>query len=251
MIKLYVLYGGDIICRDTSWLNKGLQLNAEIALANPVYLIDHPNGLILWDSGLPDTLIDEPHGIEPWIFHLSMKKRLIDQLSELGLSPKNIDYFAFSHTHVDHTGNARYFTSSTLIMQEKEYALAFESEDRLSNYNDIEPLKNSKAIKLNGDYDFFGDGTVLFISTPGHTPGHQSLLLRLSNTGNIVVSGDVTYYEESFLRMGIPTFNHNEANSISSILKLQKLVKDENAQLWIQHDKEQFSNLRLSPEFYD
>lgn len=251
MIKLYVLYGGDIICRDSSWLNKGLELEGEIALANPVFLIHHPKGRILWDSGLPDKLFDVPQGIEPWIFHLSMKKRLIDQLADLGLKPKDIDYFALSHTHVDHTGNARYFASSTLIIQEKEYTLAFESENKLSNYADIEPLKSSKVIKLNGDYDFFGDGTVLFISTPGHTAGHQSILLRLSNTGNIVISGDVTYYKKSYLQMGIPTFNHDEANSLSSIHKLQKLVKDENAQLWIQHDKEQFSTLRLSPEFYD
>lgn len=251
MIKLYVLYGGDIICRDATWLNKDLELKGEVALANPVFLIHHPKGRILWDTGLSDKLIDKSHGIESWIFHLNMKKRLIDQLSELELSPQEIDYLAFSHTHLDHTGNAGYFASSTLIMQEKEYALSFESENKLSNYEDIEPLKNSKTLKLNGDFDLFGDGSIVFISTPGHTVGHQSLLLRLSNTGTIVISGDVTYYEESFLQMGVPKFNHDEANSISSILKLQTFVKEENAQLWIQHDKEQFSRFRLSPEFYD
>lgn len=250
MIKLYALYGGDIICRDISQLNKGLDVSGEIELANPVFLIDHPNGRLIWDSGLPDTLIQQKEGIENWIFHLSMKRSLISQLEEIGLTPNDIDYFALSHTHNDHTGNANYFKQSTLIMQKSEYAKAFEAEEKPYNYHEIEGLKESKVLKLNGDYDLFGDSSVQFISTPGHTVGHQSLLIQLEDEGPVIISGDISYYEDNYHRRGIPNFNWDADESLKSIEKIQKLKEELGAQLWIQHDKESFDNLKLSPEYY-
>lgn len=250
MIKLYVLYAGDIICRDISQLNEGFTDKGEIALANPIFLIHHPKGLLIWDSGLPDDLVDVEGGVEAWIFHLSMKKTVWAQLEEIGIHPGDIDYFAFSHIHNDHTGNANYFKSATLIMQEKEYDIAFDPNNRPFNYHDYKELKHSKVNKLNGDYDLFGDGTIQFISTPGHTPGHQSLLVKLKETGSVVISGDIAYYNENYQKSGIPTFNTSREGSLSSLEKIKQLVKSENAQLWIQHDKENFKTLKLSPDYY-
>lgn len=250
MIKLYVFYGGDIICKDKSQLNKGVDLKGEIALANPVFLIEHPKGRLVWDSGLSDQLVAKQEGAEAWIFHLSMKKGLLSQFEEIGLHPNDIDYFALSHIHNDHTGNANYFTSATLIMQQKEYEIAFNTVKKPFNYNDYKELKGSKVKKLNGDHDMFEDGSVQFIATPGHTPGHQSLLLKLENSGTIIISGDISYYKENYEQQGIPTFNADEEESRASILKIKQLVADNNAQLWIQHDKNLFNSLKTSPEFY-
>lgn len=250
-MKLYVLYDGDIICRDIAQLNDGLSIKGEIELANPVFLIQHPKGLLMWDSGLSDDLIHHPEGVEAWIFHLSTKKTVLSQLHEIGLEPKDIDYFAFSHIHNDHTGNANYFKSSTLIMQEKEYDIAFNGDQRPYNYDDYKELENAPSIiKLNGNYDLFGDGTVQFIATPGHTPGHQSLMLKLEETGFIIISGDVSYYEENYRTKSIPTYNTNKIDSLASILKIEELVNQYNAQLWIQHDKDKFNALKKSPEYY-
>lgn len=249
-MKLYVLYAGDIICRDVSQLNEGFPETGEIELANPIFLIQHPKGWVLWDAGLSDELVHQPEGIEAWIFHLQMKKTVLEQLNEIGVKPDEIQYFAFSHIHNDHTGNANYFTSAKLIMQEKEYDIAFNKEKKPFNYDDYKELETSKAIKLNGDYDLFGDGTVRFIATPGHTAGHQSLLLKLEETGYILISGDISYYGKNYRQKGIPTFNTNKAESLTSIEKVKKLVKEYDAQLWIQHDKGHFETLKLSPEYY-
>jgi N-acyl homoserine lactone hydrolase len=251
MIKLYVLYAGDIICRDVSQLNGGNSDQGERDLANPIFLIHHSKGWVLWDTGLSDDLVKEQNGIEPWIFHLSMKKTVTAQLEEIGIHPDDIDYLAFSHIHLDHTGNANYFKSAKLVMQEKEYQIAFNQDPKPSNYGDYKELEKSEVIKLNGDYDLFGDGAIRFISTPGHTPGHQSLLLKLSQTGSILISGDIAYYEKSYQEKGIPSFNTDKNESLVSIEKIEQLLKDANAQLWIQHDKEHFETLKLSPYYYE
>lgn len=250
MIKLYVLYAGDIICKDVSQLNDGSSGKEEIALANPIFLIQHPKGWLMWDSGLSDELITQTEGVEAWIFHLCMKKTVISQFEEIGIHPNDVDYFAFSHVHNDHTGNANYFKSSTLIMQEKEYDTAFHPDKKPFNYDDYKELENSEVIKLNGDYDLFGDGTIQFISTPGHTVGHQSLLLKLEESGSILISGDIAYYEENYQNRGIPTFNTDKKKSLASIEKVKQLVEKENAQLWIQHDAAHFETLKLSPNYY-
>ncbi|QEH43450.1 N-acyl homoserine lactonase family protein [Chitinophaga sp. XS-30] len=249
-MKLYVLYAGDIICRDISQLNDGFPDKGEIELANPVFLVQHPKGWLLWDAGLSDELVHRPEGVEAWIFHLKMKRTVLEQLHELGVAPDDIDYFAFSHVHNDHTGNARYFKSARLIMQEKEYDLAFHQEKKPHNFGDYEVLKQSEAIKLNGDFDLFGDGAIRFISTPGHTPGHQSLLLKLKETGYVLISGDISYYADNYQKKGVPVFNTNKEDSLASIEKVGKLVELYQAQLWIQHDKARFDTLKLSPEYY-
>ena len=250
MIKLYVLYGGDIICRDVSQLNEGSNSKVEIALANPIFLVQHPKGWVMWDSGLSDELIHQTEGVDAWIFHLSMNKTVLSQFEEIGLHPNDVDYFAFSHVHNDHTGNANYFKSARLIMQEKEYNTAFNPDKKPFNYDDYKGLKNSEVIKLNGNYDLFGDGTIQFISTPGHTAGHQSLLLKLEETGAILISGDIAYYEENYQNKGIPTFNTDKKESLASLEKVTQLVEQENAQLWIQHDATHFETLKLSPQYY-
>lgn len=250
MIKLYVLYAGDIICKDVSQLNEGSSPKGEIALANPIFLIQHPKGWVMWDAGLSDELVNQKEGVEAWIFHLSMKKTIVSQFEEIGIRPSDVDYFAFSHVHNDHTGNANYFKSATLIMQEKEYDTAFNTDNKPFNYDDYKELEDSKVMKLNGDYDLFGDGTIQFISTPGHTAGHQSLLLELEETGSILISGDIAYYQENYQNKGIPTFNTDKEESSASIEKVRQLVKKKNAQLWIQHDAANFETLKLSPNYY-
>ncbi|MBD0404926.1 N-acyl homoserine lactonase family protein [Flammeovirga sp. EKP202] len=251
MIKLYVLYAGDIICKDVSQLNEGSLQSGEMALANPIFLIQHPKGSVMWDAGLSDNLINQKEGMDAWIFHLTMSKTVISQLESIGVHPSDVDYFAFSHIHNDHTGNANYFKSAKLIMQEKEYDIAFSPNKRPFNYDDYKELENSEVIKLNGDYDLFGDGTVQFIATPGHTEGHQSLLLKLENTGALLISGDIAYYKENYQNKGIPTFNASKKDSLASIEKIKKMVANNNAQLWIQHDKENFETLKICPNYYD
>ena len=248
--SLYVLYGGDIICKYANELNVGMDESGPIQLANPIFLIQHPKGLLLWDSGLPDSYINQPEGIDAWIFNLKMKTTVLSQLNSIGITPDDIDYFALSHCHNDHTGNAHYFLKSTLIIQEKEYQYAFHSYPLPYNYSEYEGFKNRNIKQLKGDFDLFGDGAIQFISTPGHTPGHQSLLVNLSETGYILISGDVSYYQKNYDNNGIPSFNYNPEQSLASIKRVKLLEQKYNAKLWIQHDKDNYEQLMKAPQFY-
>jgi glyoxylase-like metal-dependent hydrolase (beta-lactamase superfamily II) len=136
------------------------------------------------------------------VYHLD--KTLTDQLAAIGLKTIDITYVALSHTHGDHIGNVRLFPNSTVLMQRAEYAWISSPDGPNDNVNQLKALARKllgtpKHLKLlEGDTDVFGDGSVTLVSTPGHTPGSQSLLVHLKNSGFIILSGDVVHLEENF-----------------------------------------------------
>lgn len=225
-------------------------------LTVPCYLIDHPKGKLLWDAGLPaamagnSTPIPMPGGGGT----VTYARSLLDQLSDLGLRPEDIDKVAFSHMHFDHTGSANFFTASQLLIQQTEFTAAFEEPEKFEGV--FEPALYSEMAQarrriLNGDHDVFGDGSVQIISAPGHTPGHQVLLLRLANSGPLVLSGDLYHFRFSRKNRRTPVFNHNAETTLASMDRVEALVKKEDAEFWIQHDKALYDTLRLTPAYYD
>jgi glyoxylase-like metal-dependent hydrolase (beta-lactamase superfamily II) len=218
------------------------------------YLIVHPRGTLLWDSGvIPDELI-KPGGTTE--ARATVTKTLSGQLAEIGYKPADITYLALSHNHYDHSANANQFAASTWLVQRKERAVMFpeKSPEKANPNNDrFSALKNSKTVLLDGDYDVFGDGSVVIISTPGHTPGHQSLLVNLAKTGPVVLSGDLYHYPSErtlqdftpFATLGDPT------TEAASKAKVEARLKDKKAELWIQHDIVAFAKLKISPAFYE
>ena len=105
--------------------------------------------------------------------------------------------------------------------------------------------------KLSGDFDVFGDGSVTILSTPGHTPGHQSLLVKLPNTGAVVLSGDAAHFKENWDNRRVPSNNVDKEQTLASMQKISDVLTREKAQLWINHDKAQRDSLKMAPEFYD
>jgi len=91
--------------------------------------------------------------------------------------------------------------------------------------------------KINGDLDVFGDGSITIISTPGHTPGHQSLLVRLPKRGNVILTGDAAHFKENWDLDHVPGFNFNQEQSHASMNKLKALAEKEHAEVWINHEK--------------
>jgi glyoxylase-like metal-dependent hydrolase (beta-lactamase superfamily II) len=179
------------------------------------------------------------------------------QLAEIGLKPDDIGRVAISHTHGDHIGNVGLFPNSTIVMQRAEYSWIHSPDGPNDNVNQLMALARKllgtpKNLQLvDGDTDVFGDGSVTLISTPGHTPGHESLLVHLRKSGFIILSGDVVHSEENFEKNIVPSLNTSAADSIASMERVRRLIKTYKATLFINHDKSQTDKLKLIPDFYD
>ena len=136
------------------------------------------------------------------------------------------------------------FPATMLFVQKAEY-----DWPGVNNQPRFKP--EHPVTKLEGDSDVFGDGSVTILSTPGHTPGHQSLLVKLPKTGAIVLSGDAVHFKGNWDNRGVPSMNFNKDQTLASMQKISDTLTKEIAQLWINHDKSQRDGLKMSPEFYD
>jgi glyoxylase-like metal-dependent hydrolase (beta-lactamase superfamily II) len=165
-------------------------------------------------------------------------QKLLPQLAALGYKPADITFMAMSHYHSDHTANANEFAGSTWIVQEAERAAMFgATAPRMAQVANFSKLKDAKTIVVpNGDHDVFGDGTVVLKSTPGHTPGHQSLFLKFAKRGPVVLAGDLYHYPEERSLDRIPTFEASQDQTRQSRKAMEEFLKKSGSQLWIQHE---------------
>jgi glyoxylase-like metal-dependent hydrolase (beta-lactamase superfamily II) len=252
-LKLYVFECGRVLARDLSLFNPLIKKGTEMEMVTPCYLIQHKQGTLIWDAGLSDELIKTPAGVDvlDGAFHMSVKTTLTSQLNAIHVDPLSVNYLAFSHLHNDHTGNAKLFINATWLMQESEYQVAYGPNADQYGYHpdDYANLPDVRIVKLHGEYDVFGDGSVTIIPTPGHSAGHQSLLVNLSDTGPVLLSGDLYHFQFNRDHYGIPVWNDKKA-TIRSFALVDELLEKTNAQLWIHHDKPQFDVLKKSPDYY-
>ncbi len=249
--RLYVLYCGEAHIPDLSPWSPGFHVGESAVFSDNCYLIQHGKDWMLWDSGYPDSLVDKPEGIVGPRSRAVRTKTLVSQLAEIGVTPAQVNVLAFSHSHGDHVGNGNLFTVATLYIQKAEYEAAFGPDAAKFGFvpATYDQLRNSRVVKLEGDADVFGDGSVRILSTPGHTPGHQSLVVRLPKTGMVVLSGDVAHFQENFAARRVPGFNFDKEQSLRSMAKIAHLVEEERAQLWINHDAKQSSTIPHAPQF--
>jgi N-acyl homoserine lactone hydrolase len=249
--RLYVLYCGEAQIPDVSPWSPGVNVGQSALFSDNCYLIRHGSEWMLWDSGYPDSLVEKPEGIVGPRSRALRSRTLASQLAEIGVTPSQITRLAFSHSHGDHIGNGNLFTAATLYIQKAEYDAAFGAEPAKYGFAPAtyDQLRGNRVVKLEGDFDVFGDGSVQILSTPGHTPGHQSLLVRLPVTGAVVLSGDAAHFQENFDKRRVPSFNYDKDQSLQSMDKLDRIVKAERAQLWINHDAKQNATIAHSPQF--
>jgi N-acyl homoserine lactone hydrolase len=212
----------------------------KIQLVYSCYLVKHGEDYMVWDTGHP---MNAPN--------VGPKVSLVDLLGKLELKPENIKYVGISHYHGDHVGQVDSFAKSTLLIGKGDW-------DALTDPAKASPMANpatfqpwikggSKVEPVAGDKDVFGDGTVVMISTPGHTPGHHSLLVRLHGLGPVLLSGDVVHFRENYVYEGVPNFNTDRADSIASIDRFKKIAANLNATVIIQHDARDISKLPVFP----
>ena len=254
-LRLYIFDLGFIPVSDASqWFDEPMEVAADVCCIVPGHLIVHPKGTLIWDAGVvPDALLgaDGPVAAQGG-------RPLAEQLEEIGYTANDITYVALSHYHFDHIANANAFKNATWIVQEAERDTMFAGEPvsgvapgPAERYNE---LKSSKTIILSNvdEYDVFGDGTVVIKAAPGHTPGHQVLVLNLPERGPVMLAGDLYHFpEERAAPEVVPVISFDREQSRATRLRIEEYVRRHSMSLWISHDAHLYRTLKKSPGFVE
>jgi len=253
--RMYVISCGENHIKDLSRWTPGINVGQPYVFGDHCYLIKHAEGWMLWDSGNPDRLAAAPNGLTnpQGTITAFMRKPLAESLKEIGVAPAGIQHFAMSHSHGDHSGNANLFGASTLYMQSAEYDAVFGSEPQKYGFipANFEKLRGAKVVKLSGEHDVFGDGSVMIKSAPGHTPGHQVLVVRLPKTGPVMLSGDMVHLVYSWDNRIVPSFNFDVPRSRQTIDEMKAYAAKTGARLWVNHDLEQHRGIPKAPAYVE
>jgi len=194
---------------------------------------------MIWDTGFgPDAGDTAP------------KATLPEQLMKIGVKPEQVKYVGISHFHPDHTGQLPSLPDATLLIGEREWA-ALTAQPPMAGAN-VAGFTHwisggGKLEALGADKDVFGDGTVMVLRTPGHTPGHQSLLVRLKEKGPVILTGDAAHFHENYENNGVPSFNYDRAETLASLDRIKQIEKNLHATVIIQHDPRDIAKLPAFP----
>jgi N-acyl homoserine lactone hydrolase len=247
--RLYIFDNGEITGLDPKLFGFAREELKEVDFVNQSYLIVHPRGTVMFDTGgigdehFPADGSPAKEGVQ------SAGKKLVPQMAAAGYKPSDVTYLVMSHYHADHTGNANLFGGATWIVQKAERDFMFgEKPEGIIQPATYSALKTAKTRMLNNeDFDIFGDGTVVVKTTPGHTPGHQVLFVKLPKTGPVVLAGDLYHYPEEITTGKTPSFEFDAATSAKSRASIQAFLQQSGARLWIEHDKATHASLPKAP----
>jgi N-acyl homoserine lactone hydrolase len=208
-------------------------------LTNTCYLINHPNGRLLWDLGLPSQLAGSPPFTQQ-IFTVSLNQTITDQLAALGVVPSELTYVSISHSHFDHVGQVDQVQGATWLVNQREYDAMFPPEGTPLADPTLAPVyamfQSMERQVIGEEHDVFGDGSVVIFATPGHTPGHASLQLKMPESGTVLLTGDLYHRTESRALSRAPRFNTNEADTMASMAAFEARAADQGGKVVIQHE---------------
>ena len=248
--RVYPLDGGLAFAPNKAMYSPGHFEGETVALSCNAFLIQRGEEWLLWDTGISQSLFDEiggeviAHGIRGIV-----ARPITHQLAGLGLTPADISKVILSHAHFDHAGNCNLFAKSTFIVQSVELDAMFGPDYAHFGYIPklYEALRTADVQRVQGDLDLFGDKSIRLISTPGHTPGHMSLLLRLKEAGSIILAADVAHYAFNFEQRLVPDMNSSKEESLRSMETIQRIAVEENARIWLNHDIDQSATFPHAP----
>lgn len=251
--RIYIFDNGAIRGLDPSLFNFRREELDEVDFVNTSYLIVHPRGTLMFDAGAVADSHFKGDGTPVVEGVVTATQPLLPQLAAAGYTPRDVAYFALSHYHSDHTGNANEFASATWIVQKAERDFMFaDSPEGIIQPATYSALREAKTKILdNADFDVFGDGSVVVMATPGHTPGHQVVAVKLANLGTVVLGGDLYHYPEERTTGRVPTFEFAADQSKASRARIEQYLEDNDAVLWIEHDIATHAALPKSPGYVD
>jgi N-acyl homoserine lactone hydrolase len=254
-VRLYVLDTGLIECADYAMFSPNAEPGEYQELTVRSYLVVHPKGTLLWDTGIDDEIAKRAQGqriVDPIVFRVP--RTLRSQLAGLGVAPGEVDFLGLSHLHVDHVGNVGLFPAATVLLQRAEYEAGYGPHpERLIEAlapDTYAALNRDQIQTVDGDQDLFGDRTVVLKSLPGHTPGHQGLLVRLRDSGPILLAGDIAYSARDYAEEAVRQANVDLAKSRRSIAAAKQIERKLSATVWLHHDRDAQRAVHTAPRHY-
>jgi len=204
------------------------------------YVIKHGNDYMVWDTGyLPGSVPN------------ATNKPITELLAQMNVKPDQVKFVGISHFHADHTGQLAPFANATLLIGKGDWdginAKPPAAGANVKGFAEWMGTTTRKVEALTADKDVFGDGTVMVLRAPGHTPGHSMLLVRLKEKGPVVLVGDAVHFHENYTNNGVPGFNYDRAQTIASIMRIKEIEKNLKATVIIQHDPRDIGKLPAFP----
>jgi N-acyl homoserine lactone hydrolase len=244
-VKLYTLDCGHIDINDMdAFADDGSYAGISKTLVVACYLIRHPKGDLLWDAGVGDQFAG-PKGVtfQPgYIGRVPVTLR--SQLQRLGLDVEDVTYIGFSHEHPDHIGNANAFAHATWLLNRREHEWTIAHDGRNGQPPALlSALKTARVGMIDRDVDLFSDGSVTIIQAPGHTPGHQVLLVKPTGGQPVTLAGDLWHSRSNYAHDRVPRFNTSRDETIASFRKVRELARKTGAAIWIEHEPADFHPL--------
>ncbi|MDQ0393414.1 N-acyl homoserine lactonase family protein [Labrys monachus] len=252
--RLYALNAGLAVAPDRSVYSPGRWKGEQITLSCNAYLMRRAGEWMMWDTGIDDGVAEEAGGrVIAHTIRGIVVRTIVCQLADVGITPADVGRVFLSHAHFDHIGNAGLFRHAVWHIQRREHEAMFgpDYEDHGYAPSLYRCLNEAKVELADGDLDVFGDGSVRVVSTPGHTPGHCSLLVRLAKTGPVLLSGDVAHYRFNMEHRCVPSMNSDPGESRRSMERVDAIVRREGAQLWLNHDVVQTATIPHAPAYFD
>ncbi|MDE1143791.1 N-acyl homoserine lactonase family protein [Paraburkholderia tropica] len=248
--KICILDGGLTRVEDGSIYSPGVSVGVPATLSCNAYLIRHKAKWLLWDTGTPDAFYAHPGGkIVADGMRAIVVRTIAAQFEMIGLSPDDVDIIMFSHAHYDHVGNSCLFRNAKWFVQQHEHEAMFGTQADSFGYlpEFYSAMRDNEVELLQGDCDLFDDGAIRLIHTPGLTPGHCSLFVRLPRTGPVILGGDVAHNCLDLQYRRVPSFSTDREASVASMRKIEELARKEGARIWINHDTMQSATLPHAP----
>lgn len=247
-MKLYVLDGGHAHLPDMSHLTPDRNVGKPITIPILMFLIEHPKGLVLFDTGVDTDVAGDPY------LEADPQRRVDRQMRRLGYEPGDVAYVILSHLHMDHIGCAGLFPQATFVVRRSELRAAWwpDAYERGYDFGGLLKIRHFTYLQLPDDeaFDLFLDGSMVCIDTKGHTEGHQSLVVDLPSSGKIVLAGDAAQVAENLTDKVPPGVSWSSQHAVQSIDKLRHL-QSQGALVILGHELSALASLRLAPECYD